>query len=134
MRNQVPDPDGEEKKDDRAMTSMDMDLALGSPNQVEAMDASLWLGETGASSHMTNSSEGMVNQVKINTGKVFRNGQRLKAESIGDKRGLVVRKDGTRIPILLKNVKYVPQLYCNLLSITAALNEGYKLDGDLKGL
>ena len=92
------------------------------------------MGDTGASSHMTNSSEEMVNQVKINTGKVFRNGQRLKAESIGDKRGLVVRKDGTRIPILLKNVKYVPQLYCNLLSITAALNEGYKLDGDLKGL
>ena len=41
MRNQVPNPDGEEKKDDRAMASMDMDLALGSPNQVEAMDASL---------------------------------------------------------------------------------------------
>ena len=53
VRNQVPDPDGKEKKDDRAMTSMDMDMALGSPNQVEAMDANLWLGDTGASSHMT---------------------------------------------------------------------------------
>ena len=134
MRNQVPDPDGEEKKDDKAMASMYMDMDLGSHNQVEPMDASLWLGDTGASSHMTNSSEGMVNQVKINTEIVFGNGQQLKAESIGDKRGLLVQKDGTRTPILLKNVKYVPQLYCNLLSITAALNEGYKLDGDLKGL
>ena len=58
VRNQVPDPDGEEKKDERAMASMDMasmdmDMALGSPNQVEAMDANLWLGDTGASSHMT---------------------------------------------------------------------------------
>ena len=75
MRNQVPDLDGGEKKDDKAMASMDMDMGLGSHNQVAAMDANLWLGNTGASSHMTNSSEGMVNQVKINTGIVFGNGQ-----------------------------------------------------------
>ena len=66
MRNCVPDPDGDERKDDNALASIDMDMS--------------W-------------------EV-----------------------------------ILLKNVKYVPQLYCNLFSIAAALNEGYKLDGDLKGL
>jgi len=31
-------------------------------------------------------------------------------------------------------VKYVPQLYCNLFSITAALGEGCKLVGDIKSL
>ncbi len=132
MRNNVPDPDGEEKKDDNALASMDM--ALGSTNQAESMYASLWLGDTGASHHMINNSDGMVNQVKINTGIVFGNGQQLKTEFIGDKSGMVVQKDGTRNPTLLKNVKYVPQLYCNLFSITASLNKGYKFEGDLKGL
>ena len=34
----------------------------------------------------------------------------------------------------MKNVKYVPQLYCNLFSITAALKEGRKLEGDIKSI
>ena len=122
----MSDPDSEEKKDDRALASMDM--VLGSPNQVESMNTSLWLGDTGASNHMTNNSDGMVNQVEINTGIVFGNGQRLKAVFIGDKRGMVVQNDDTRIPILSQNADYVHQLYCNLFSITAAFNEGCKSD------
>ena len=78
MANNAPDPEGEEKKDDRALASMDM--ALGSPIQLECMDTSLWLGDTGALSHVTSNPEGIVNQVKINTGIVFGNGQILKAE------------------------------------------------------
>ncbi len=120
MTNNEPDLEGEEKKDDRALASID--ISLGSPNQVESMDKRLWLGDTEASSDMTNNSEGMVNQVKINTEIVFWNGQRLKEEFIGDKRGMVVQKDGTQVPILLKIVKYVLQSYCNLFSITAVLN------------
>ena len=46
----------------------------------------------------------------------------------------MVQKDGTKAPILMKNVKYVPQLYCNLFSITEALGEGCKLVGDIKSL
>ena len=57
-----------------------------------------------------------------------------KAECIGDKRGLVVQKDGTKAPILMKNVNYVLQLYCDLFSIMAALGEGCKLVGDIKSL
>lgn len=83
---------------------------------------------------MNNNTEGMAYQIKINTGIVFGNGQRLKAECFGDKRGIVAQKDGSQVPILLKNVKYVPQLCFNLFSITAALNEGYKLDKDFRSL
>ena len=124
----------EEKKDDHAHASMEMELALGNPKEIENMDTSLWLGDTGASCHMTNNLEGMFNRTKVDSGIVFGNGQRLKAEYIGDKRGLVVQKDGSKAPILMRNVKYVPQLYCNLFSITAALGEGCKLAGDIKSL
>ena len=126
--------EGEEKKEDQAHASMKTEMALGNPNEIEAMDTSLWLGDTGASCHMTNNLEGMLKRMKVDTGIVFGNGQRLKAECIGDKRGLVVQKDGTKAPILMKNLKYGPLLYCYLFSITAALGEGCKLVGDIKSL
>ena len=43
--------EGEEKKDDEADTSMEMDLALDNPTEVESWDNELWLGDTGASCH-----------------------------------------------------------------------------------
>ena len=109
-------------------------MALGSPNEIDKMDTSLWLGDTGALCHMTNSPEGMLNQVKTNSGIVFGSEQRLKIESIGDKKGTVIQKNKARVPDRMKNMKYVPQLYCNLFSITAALKEGNKLEEDIKGI
>ena len=44
----------------------------------------------------------------------------------------MIQKNGKIIPILMKNVKYVPDLYCNLFSISAALKEGCYLEGTLK--
>ena len=71
---------------------MKMDLALGDPTEVESWDNELWLGDTGASYHMTNTLECMKNLIKINTGILFGNGQRLKATYIGDKTGSVIQK------------------------------------------
>jgi len=81
---------------------MEMDMALGNPTEIEAMDSNLWLGDTGASCHMTNSMDGMFNTKEVNTGIVFGNGQRLKAVYIGDKRGVVMQNNGARVPILMK--------------------------------
>ena len=72
----------------------------------------------------------MFNKQKMDTEIVFGNGQRLKAVYIGDKKGIVMQKNGARVPILMKNAKYVPQLYCNLFSISAALKEGCTLEGN----
>ena len=72
---------------------------------------------------MTNTQEGMKYLTKINTGIVFGNGQRLKATYIGEKAGSVIQKNGETVPILIKNVKYVPDLYCNLFSISAMLKK-----------
>ena len=65
---------------------------------------------------------------------MFGNGQRLKAEFIGDRKGTVMQKNGARVPILMKNVKYLSWLYSNLFSITAVLKEGRKLEGNIKGI
>ena len=42
--------------------------------------------------------------------------------------------NGTETPIFLTNVKNVPQLFCNLISLTSVLNKGYKLTGNEKGI
>ena len=47
---------------------------------------------------------------------------------------MVIQKRGVKAPILMKNVKYPSQLYCNFFSIAAALGEGCKLEGDIKSL
>ena len=116
------------------MVVIEYEMALGSPSEIDKMDSILWLGDTGAPCHMTNSPEDMLNQVKTSSGIVFGNGQRLKAEFIADKKGTVIQKNEARVPILMKNVKYVSQLYCNLFSITAALKECSKLEGDIKSI
>ena len=134
---QDPTPNNEQdvKKDnDGAMAGMECEMALGSPTETDGMDDELWLGDTGASCHMTNNLKGMSNLEKISTGIVFGNGQRLKAVYVGDKRGTVVQKDGTKKSILMKNVKYVPEMYCNLFSISAALKEGCTLEGSKNNL
>ena len=83
---------------------------------------------------MTKNLEGLINRVKLDKVTVFGNRQRLKAECIGDKRGLVVQRSGVKAPIFMENVKHEPQLFCNLFNITAALGEGCKLDEDIESL
>ena len=110
------------------MTVIEKSMALRSPSEIDKMDTSLWLGDIGSLCHMTNSFEDMFNQAKTSSGIVFGNGQRLKAEFIGDRKGTVIQKSAVRAPILMKNVKYILQLYCNFFSITAMLKEGSKLE------
>ena len=70
--------------------------------EVESWDSKLWLGDTGASCHMTKTLRVMKNLTKNNTGIVFGNGQRLKATYIGEKVGSEIQRDGKRVPILMK--------------------------------
>ena len=89
----------------------------------------IWIGDTGATCHMTFSKEGLTNLKPISSCVIFGNGERLKATHIGDLKGTVIQKDGTETPIFMTKVKYVPQLTYNLFSITAALEHGCEMHG-----
>ena len=117
-----------EQNDD---TGEQTDLAFGSTS---GYDSSMWLGDTGASCHMTNSTDGMVNLVPNKSWIVFGNGQRLESTHIGELVGTVVQKDGQEKQIRMKNVKLVPDLYVNLFSLSAALKEGCDLEGSAEKL
>ena len=83
----------------------------------------------GATCHMTNSKEELFDVQPISSSVIFGNGERLEATHVGYKKGLVKQKDGSEKPIVLTKVKYVPNLACILFSITAALENGCKLEG-----
>ena len=78
-------------------------MALGSTREIDKRDTNLWLDDMEALCHMTNSSEGIFNQVETSSGIVFGNGKRLKAESIGDKKGTMIQENGARVPILIRH-------------------------------
>ena len=96
------------------------------------MNKQIWIGDTGASCNMTNLMEGLINVRAIESNITFGNGEHLQATLIGDKKGYVRQRDGTEKPILLRKVKYIPNLACNLLSISTALQSGYVMEGSSK--
>ena len=104
-------------------------MAFGSTQSEVGIIQNVWIGDTGASSHMTNSKEGLRNMRPIKSSIIFGNGQRLQNMYVGDKYGTAVRKDGMRTWIVIKDVKYVPELFCNLFSIPMALRNRYTLEG-----
>ena len=107
-----------------------LDVALGATGRKTETDEELWLGDTGASCHMTYSTQGMRNLKPMTSSVIFGNGHKLQCTHIGEKHGLVVQNDGTKARIKMKNVKVVPDLFCNLFSISAALKEGCRLEGN----
>ena len=118
-----------EQKETSSEIEEQVDLAFRSGQNVSGYDSSIWLGDTGASCHMTNSTDGLVNLVPQQSWIVFGNGQRLASTHIGELVGIAEQKNGEQKQIRLKNVKLVPELYVNLFSLSAALKEGCVLQG-----
>ena len=94
----------------------------------------IWIADSGASSHMTNNASGLFNTRKIQSKDKIGSGDYVEAELIGSLKGIAKQKDGKETPITLTNVKYVPQLFCNLISLTSVLNKGFKLNGNENGM
>jgi hypothetical protein len=87
----------------------------------------LWLGDSGASCHMTNSDEGMYNCRDIKSPIKIGDGRTLYATKIGMKKLVVIQKDGSTLDIILDECKYVPGLWINLFSITKAVGNKWNL-------
>lgn len=92
-------------------------------------NANMLIGDTGASSNMTNSLNGIINIIDINTEVKMGDGRIVKATKKGLFQGTVMQKDGKTTSVNFQ-VKYVPDLHCNLLSITTAIRNGAKLSNE----
>jgi hypothetical protein len=100
-------------------------------------DPSVWVGDTGATVHMTPHRQGMTN-LKTASGKdavTMGNGQSESASQIGDIPGTVCDKTGTTVlSATIKAALYLPIAMYNLFSITKLQREGWTLHGDEKCL
>jgi hypothetical protein len=93
----------------------------------DKISATTWLGDTGASCHLTNSDEGMYDVQMIKSPVKIGSGKSMTATKIGKKRMTVIQKDGSTQDIILTEVKYVPELWVNLFSIGKALQNGFDI-------
>ena len=98
------------------------------------MNANIWIADSGASTHMTNSLDGLVETVKCNSAVTVGDGKALICEKIGKKIGHIKTRNGKNMKVVLDKVRYIPELYCNLLSITKVMQQGYELRGDKSGM
>ena len=68
---------------------------------------------------MINNACRLINTRKIQSNVKGGSGDYVEAELIRDLRGIAKQKNGKETPITLTNVKYVPQLFYNLISLTS---------------
>jgi hypothetical protein len=117
----------------RSLNSYIQDFALLDIKKGKSFKQNIWLADTAATSHFTNSKDGLENiwltyswltYSEIKTGK---SGTLMIATKIGDKRLRCVRSNGEEAESILKDVKIVPELVANLISIPATLKRGFSL-------
>jgi hypothetical protein len=106
---------------DSPETSVGLEFSCYVTEPHKQRDSNKWIGDSGASCHMTCSDKGMFNCRIIKSSVKVGNGKELPATKIGDKRMTVVQKVGSATDVLLKDCKYVPQLFPNIFSIMKAL-------------
>ena len=94
----------------------------------------VWIADSGASSHMINTLQGMYNQRRISSKVKIGSGEYVEANIIGEVSGIVIQKDGTKKEITLRDVKYVPRLFCKLISLTTTTNRRFKMTGNEDGI
>ena len=91
-----------------------------------AADSNIWIGDTGATSHMTNNDFGMFDCSTSNANVYVGNGKALKASKIG-KIKLQNVVNGKITSFIIQDVLYVPELSGNLFSLTKGITNGYEL-------
>ena len=78
----------------------------------------IWMVNSGVSSHMTNCLEGIMD-LKNEISKInIRSRKTMIFIKRGTYKGMVVSKDNKKTMIQLKNVRYVPEMFCKIISLT----------------
>ena len=95
-----------------------------------------WIADTGATTHLTFDSHGMVNSKEQKDLKVVMgNGTEAVSTIVGNIPGLIVKKDGKKAhKAILQSVAYADAAKCNLFSLTYMMKKGWKMSGDDNGI
>ena len=107
--------------------SMKESTDFGFSTKETPISKNIWIGDSGASCHMTNEANGLFEIRNIDEEITIGNGKPMKATKVGKLKVETVNRDGTKTQFTLGGVKLVPELYCKLFSLTSALDKGFKL-------
>jgi hypothetical protein len=114
------------KKNEAANVSRDHEIALIGQERGE-IDPSLWIGDSGATSHITCSKIGMSDIKPSSQNITVGDGRHLKVKKTGKLRICFEGREQKTTEVLLENVKYVPEMKVNLFSLTVAMEKGASL-------
>ena len=117
-----------------AMTTIDDEMVLMTDGNQNIFHNFTWIADSGATTHMTNSLEGMYELMDTNVSVSVGDGRKMRTVKTGKWRGTAVDSEGTRKQITLSNVSYIPDLMVNLFSLTAVMDKGFQVDGNSKGI
>ena len=87
----------------------------------------MWIGDSGATVHITNDDTGMFNIKKCNFNITVGNQETTKCAKMGDINLKLKNSTGTTVPVTLSNVRYVPTFIGNLFSIPTAMSNGAEI-------
>jgi hypothetical protein len=92
----------------------------------------IWICDSIACEHYCKLDKGLFNVKDINEKIIVGNGESMKAIKVGSLKCHVIQLNASIVDVTLKEVKYVPELWVNLFSISKALKNGFDLSN--KGL
>ena len=92
----------------------------------ETKNESLWIGDSGASCHMTYNDTNMFDVVTISSQVQIGDGKWLEASKKGKKHFTITQQNGDKSNITIE-LKHVPKLRFNLISITTLISKGFNI-------
>ena len=117
-----------------AMTNIDEEMILIAENNPKTFNSFTWIADSGASTHMTNTMDGMFDVVDANINISVGDGRKMTTTKVGKWKGVAIDLEGRKTNITLTNVSYVPNLMVNLFSLTAAMDKGFSVAGSNEGI
>ena len=114
-------PEKQVKSEDTGLAAVESEVALIANKKLkDYKDTDIWIGDTGATSHMTHDLRGLFDVRENESNIQIGDGNEMKTTVVGKYRGTIVQEDGSELTVILEDVCYVSALVCNLFSIAAA--------------
>ena len=114
----------ESKKETDNSIDMVLTTMRKEKNCLKITDSSVWIADSGATMHATNSLQDMSDledcKIEITVG----NGNVIHAIKKGKKRLTILQGNQIKTTLILSDVYFVPHLHCNLFSLTSAMKNG----------
>ena len=115
-------PNNNLKGTDQVNLSHDEIVLIGSDQEMSQKD--MWIGDSGATSHMVCHDVGMFGCKPSNQQVIVGDGRSVKVLKTGNLKVIFQKRKGEKNEVLLEDVKFIPSLKVNLFSILVALKKG----------